>query len=80
MVRKEEFHQMWEKFDRRYLHELMEMELQQLIEHHVEVGNSFTDLSAAAKRAERYLTDVYRVMQMKKRLQVEKDAIEGTDV
>jgi len=56
------------------------MELQELIEHHVEVGNSFTDLSAAAKRAERYLTDVYRVMQMKKRLQVEKDAIEGTDV
>jgi len=71
---------MWEKFDRRFLHELMDMELQELIEHHVEVGNSFTDLSAAAKRAERYLTDVYRVMQMKKRLQVEKDAIEGTDV
>ena len=71
---------MWERFDRRYLHELMDMELQELIEHHVEVGNSFTDLSAAAKRAERYLTDVYRVMQMKKRLQVEKDAIEGTDV
>tara|TARA_R100001460_G_scaffold60523_1_gene100591 strand:- start:40 stop:282 length:243 start_codon:yes stop_codon:yes gene_type:complete len=80
MVRKEEFHQMWEKFDRRFLHELMDMELQELIEHHVEVGNSFTDLSAAAKRAERYLNDVYRVMQMKKRLQVEKDAIEGTDV
>ncbi len=71
---------MWERFDRRYLHELMDMDLQQLIEHHVEVGNSFTDLSAAAKRAERYLNDVYKVMQMKKRLQVEKDAIEGTDV
>ena len=71
---------MWERFDRRYLHELMDMDLQQLVEHHVEVGNSFTDLSAAAKRAERYLNDVYRVMQMKKRLQVEKDAIEGTDV
>ena len=71
---------MWERFDRKYLHELMDMDLQQLIEHHVEVGNSFTDLSAAAKRAERYLNDVYRVMQMKKRLQVEKDAIEGTDV
>tara|TARA_R100001591_G_scaffold39678_2_gene51319 strand:+ start:41 stop:283 length:243 start_codon:yes stop_codon:yes gene_type:complete len=80
MVRKEEFHQMWERFDRRYLHELMDIDLQQLIEHHVEVGNSFTDLSAAAKRAERYLNDVYKVMQMKKRLQVEKDAIEGTDV
>ena len=80
MVRKEEFHQMWEKFDRRYLHELMDMDLQQLIEHHVEVGNSFTDLSAAAKRAERYLNDLYKVMQIKKRLQVEKDAIEGTDV
>ena len=71
---------MWERFDRRYLHELMDMDLQQLIEHHVEVGNSFTDSSAAAKRAERYLNDVYKVMQMKKRLQVEKDAIEGTDV
>lgn len=79
-MRKEEFHQMWERFDRRYLHELMDMDLQQLIEHHVEVGNSFTDLSAAAKRAERYLNDVYRVMKIKKRLQVEKDAIEGTDV
>ena len=71
---------MWERFDRRYLHELMDMDLQQLIEHHVEVGNSFTDLSAAAKRAERYLNDVYRVMKIKKRLQVEKDAIEGTNV
>ena len=71
---------MWERFDRRYLHELMDMDLQQLIEHHVEVGNSFTDLSAAAKRAERYLNDVYRVMKIKKRPQVEKDAIEGTDV
>lgn len=71
---------MWERFDRRYLHELMDMDLQQLIEHHVEVGNSFTDLTAAAKRAERYLNDVYRVMKIKKRLQVEKDAIEGTDV
>tara|TARA_Y100000591_G_scaffold135498_1_gene116291 strand:- start:352 stop:594 length:243 start_codon:yes stop_codon:yes gene_type:complete len=80
MVRKEEFHQMWERFDRKYLHELMDMDLQQLIEHHVEVGNSFTDLSAAAKRAERYLNDVHRVMKIKKRLQVEKDAIEGTDV
>ena len=80
MVTKEQFHQIWEKFDRRYLHELMDMDLPQLIEHHVEVGNSFTDLSAAAKRAERYLNDVYRVMKIKKRLQVEKDAIEGTEV
>ena len=45
---------MWEKFERRYLHELMAMDLPQLVEHHVEVGDSFTDLSAAASRAERY--------------------------
>ena len=80
MVRKEEFHQIWEKFDRKFLHELMKMEVVELVQHHVEVGDSFVDLQAAASRAERYLNDVYKVMQMKKRLQVEKDAIEGNDV
>ena len=80
MVRKEEFHQIWEKFDRRFLHELWNMELVELVQHHVEVGDSYTDLQAAASRAERYMNDVYKIMKMKQRLQVEKDAIEGTDV
>lgn len=80
MVTKEEFHQIWEKFDRKFLHELMKMEVVELVQHHVEVGDSYSDLQAAASRAERYMNDVYKVMQMKKRLQVEKDALEGTDV
>ena len=80
MVRKEEFHQIWEKFDRKFLHELWQMEIRELVEHHVEVQDSYHDLQSAASRAERYLNDVYKVMQMKKRLQVEKDALEGTDV
>ena len=80
MVRKEEFHQIWEKFDRKFLHELMKMEVLELVQHHVEVQDSYVDLQAAASRAERYMNDVYKVMQMKKRLQVEKDALEGNDV
>ena len=80
MVRKEEFHQIWEKFDRKFLHELMKMEAVELVQHHVEVQDCYVDLQAAASRAERYMNDVYKVMKMKQRLQVEKDAIEGTDV
>ena len=80
MVRKEEFHQIWEKFDRRFLHELWTMDLQELVEHHVEVQNSYHDLQQAVSRADRYMGDVYKIMKMKQRLKVEKDAIEGTDV
>ena len=80
MVTKEQFHQIWEKFDRKFLKELWRMDLQELIEHHVEVRESYLDLQAAAGRAERYMNDVYKIMKMKQRLQVEKDAIEGTDV
>ena len=80
MVTKEEFHQIWEKFDRRFLHELWKMELQELVEHHVEVSDSYHDLQQAVTRADRYMGDVYRIMKMKKRLQVEKEALEGTDV
>ena len=56
------------------------MDLQELVEHHVEVRESYLDLQSAAGRAERYMNDVYKIMKMKQRLQVEKDAIEGTDV
>ena len=80
MVTKEQFHQIWEKFDRRFLHELWNMELQELVEHHIEVQDSYHDLQQAGTRADRYMGDVYRIMKMKKRLQVEKEAIEGTDV
>ena len=80
MVTKEQFHQIWEKFDRRFLHELWNMELQELVEHHIEVQDSYHDLQQAVTRADRYMGDVYRIMKMKKRLQVEKEAIEGTDV
>ena len=80
MVTKEQFHQIWEKFDRKFLKELWTMDLKELIEHHVEVIESYLDLQAAAGRAERYMNDVYKIMKMKQRLQVEKDAIEGTDV
>ena len=80
MVTKEQFHQVWEKFDRRFLHELWNIELQELVEHHVEVQDSYHDLQQAVTRADRYMGDVYRIMKMKKRLQVEKEAIEGTDV
>ena len=80
MVTKEQFHQIWEKFDRRFLHELWNMELQELVEHHIEVQDSYHVLQQAVTRADRYMGDVYRIMKMKKRLQVEKEAIEGTDV
>ena len=80
MVTKEQFHQIWEKFDRKFLHELWNMELVELVQHHVEVQDSYADLQAAANRAERYMGDVYKIMKMKQRLKVEKDAIEGTDV
>ena len=80
MVTKEQFHQIWEKFDRRFLHELWNMDLQELVEHHKEVQDSYHDLQQAVTRADRYMGDVYRIMKMKKRLQVEKEAIEGTDV
>jgi len=56
------------------------MEVVELVQHHVEVQDSYVDLQAAAGRAERYMNDVYKIMKMKQRLQVEKDAIEGTDV
>ena len=77
MVTKEEFHQIWEKFDRKFLHELMTMEPIELVQHHVEVQDSYSDLQAAASRAERYMNDVYKIMKMKQRLQVERDEIEG---
>ena len=80
MVTKEQFHQIWEKFDRKFLHELMKMEVVELVQHHVEVQDSYVDLQAAAGRAERYMNDVYKIMKMKQRLQVEKDGIEATDV
>mgnify|MGYP003652323531 CR=1 FL=1 len=77
MVTKEEFHQIWEKFDRKFLHELMAMEPVELVQHHIEVQDSYSDLQGAASRAERYMNDVYKVMKMKQRLQVERDEIEG---
>ena len=80
MVTKEQFHQIWEKFDRKFLHELWTMDLQELVEHHVEVQNSYHELQQAVSRADRYMGDVYKIMKMKQRLKVEKDAIEGTDV
>ena len=58
----------------------MKMEVVELVQHHVEVQDSFVDLQAAASRAERYMNDVYKIMKMKQRLKVEQDAIEGTDV
>ena len=80
MVTKEQFHQIWEKFDRKFLKERWTMDLQELVEHHVEVQNSYHDLQQAVSRADRYMGDVYKIMKMKQRLKVEKDAIEGTDV
>jgi hypothetical protein len=80
MVTKEQFHQIWEKFDRKFLHELWNMDAVELVQHHVEVQNSYSDLQEAANRADRYMSDVYKIMKMKQRLKVEKDAIEGTDV
>ena len=79
MVTKEQFHQIWEKFDRKFLHELWNMDARELVEHHVEVQTSYSDLQDAANRAERYMNDVYKIMKMKQRLKVEQDAIEGTD-
>ena len=61
MVRKEEFHQIWEKFDRKFLHELWTMDLQELVEHHVEVQNSYHDLQQAVSRADRYMGDGERI-------------------
>ena len=80
MVTKEQFHQIWEKFDRKFLHVLMKMEVVELVQHHVEVQDSYVDLQAAAGRAERYMNDVYKIMKMKQKLKVERDAIEGNDV
>ena len=79
MVTKEQFHQIWEKFARKFLHELWNMDARELVEHHVEVQNSYSDLQEAANRADRYMNDVYKIMKMKQRLKVEQDAIEGTD-
>jgi len=56
------------------------MDAVELVQHHVEVQNSYSDLQEAANRADRYMSDVYKIMKMKQRLKVEKDAIEGTDV
>ena len=80
MVTKEQFHQIWEKVDRKFLHELWNMDLVELVQHHVEVQDSYVDLQAAASRAERYMNDVYKIMKMKQKLKVERDAIEGNDV
>ena len=75
MVTKEQFHQIWEKFDRKFLHELWQMEIRELVEHHVEVQDSYHDLQSAASRAERYMNDIYKILKMKRMLKVEEDTI-----
>ena len=75
MVTKEQFHQIWEKFDRKFLKELWQMEIRELVEHHVEVQDSYHDLQSAASRAERYMNDIYKILKMKRMLKVEEDTI-----
>ena len=75
MVTKEQFHQIWEKFDRKFLKELWQMEIRELTEHHVEVQDSYHDLQSAASRAERYMNDIYKILKMKRMLKVEEDTI-----
>ena len=77
MVTKEEFHQIWEKFDRKFLRDLWQMEIRELIEHHVEVQDSYHDLQSAASRAERYMNDIYKILKMKRMLKIETDTIDG---
>ena len=77
MVTKEQFHQIWEKFDRKFLKELWQMEIRELTEHHVEVQDSYHDLQSAASRAERYMNDIYKILKMKRMLKVEEDTING---
>lgn len=77
MVTKEQFHQIWEKFDRKFLKELWQMEIRELVEHHVEVQDSYHDLQSAASRAERYMNDIYKILKMKRMLKVEEDTING---
>ena len=75
MVTKEQFHQIWEKFDRKFLKELWQMEIRELTEHHVEVQDSYHDLQSAASRAERYMNDIYKILKMKRMLKVEEATI-----
>ena len=77
MVTKEQVHQIWEKFDRKFLHELWQMEIRELVEHHVEVQDSYHDLQSAASRAERYMNDIYKILKMKRMVKVEEDTING---
>ncbi len=77
MVRKEDFHKIWEKFDRKFLKELWQMEIRELTEHHVEVQDSYHDLQSAASRAERYMSDIYKILKMKRMLLIEEDTING---
>ena len=77
MVTKEQFHQIWEKFDRKFLKELWQMEIRELTEHHVEVQDSYHDLQSAASRAERYMSDIYKILKMKRMLLIEEDTING---
>ena len=77
MVTKEDFHKIWEKFDRKFLKELWQMEIQELVEHHVEVQDSYHDLQSAASRAERYMSDIYKILKMKRMLLIEEDTING---
>ena len=77
MVRKEDFHKIWEKFDRKFLKELWQMEIRELTEHHVEVQDSYHDLQSAASRAERYMSDIYKILKMKRMLKIETDTIDG---
>ena len=77
MVTKEQFHQIWEKFDRKFLKELWQMEIRELVEHHVEVQDSYHDLQSAASRAERYMNDIYKILKMKRMLLIEEDTING---
>ena len=77
MVTKEEFHQIWEKFDRKFLRDLWQMEIRELVEHHVEVQDSYHDLQSAASRAERYMNDIYKILKMKRMLKIETDTIDG---
>ena len=77
MVTKEQFHQIWEKFDRKFLKELWQMEIRELVEHHVEVQDSYHDLQSAASRAERYMNDIYKILKMKRMVKVEEDTSNG---
>ena len=77
MVTKEQFHQIWEKFDRKFLKELWQMEIRELTEHHVEVQDSYHDLQSAASRAERYMSDILKILKMKRMVLIEEDTING---